>query len=354
MLTKRALNRALLARQLLLERASIDAKTAVAQLAALQAQVPKPPYLALWSRLAAFTRDDLHAAIANRQLVRGTMMRATLHLATVDDFMAWRAALQPVLARTAQSIAKTEYDVDALCATAREFFDEQPRTFDELRDEFPKGDERLMAYAVRMHLPLLMVPDDSTWSYPPNAAFAVAETFTRRKIGTNAAPHELVLRYLDAFGPATPADFQNWSGLKGARSVFDELRPQLETFRDGKKRELFDVPNAPRPDEETAAPIRLLPEFDSAILGHDDRSRIIADEHRPRVVTKNLRILATILVDGFVAGTWAVKRKSKSATLTITPFVKLDKRTRAALVDEGEKMVAFSEPGVSAIDVKFD
>ncbi|HYO75483.1 MAG TPA: crosslink repair DNA glycosylase YcaQ family protein, partial [Thermoanaerobaculia bacterium] len=107
MLTTRALNRALLARQLLLERAWLDATTAVAQLAALQAQVPKPPYLALWSRLAGFTRDDLHAAIGNRQLVRGTMMRATLHLATVDDFLAWRASLQSVLARTAQSVAKT-------------------------------------------------------------------------------------------------------------------------------------------------------------------------------------------------------------------------------------------------------
>jgi Winged helix DNA-binding domain len=340
LLTRRALNRALLAHQLLLAREKITPQKAIEQLAGLQAQEPKPPYLALWTRVDGFTRDALHEAIASRKVVRGTMMRGTLHLVSRNDYLAWRPTLQPVLTRIAAAIAKKPFGVEELCATARAFFDEEPRPFDALRAIFPKGDERLMAYAVRMHLPLLMVPDDSPWSYPANAPFAVAETFLQAKLKPPSLP-SLVLRYLAAFGPATPADFQNWSGLGSAKAVFEELRPKLETFRDEKKRELFDLPKAPRPDEETEAPVRLLPEFDSAILGHADRSRIIADEHRPRVATKNLRILPTFLVDGFVAGTWAIVKKK----LELTPFGKLDKRTRAALEEEGERLVRFVSEG---------
>jgi hypothetical protein len=336
LLTRRALNRALLARQLLLAREAIAPQKAIEQLAGLQAQEAKPPYLALWTRLEGFTRDALHDAISQRKVVRGTMMRGTLHLVSRNDYLAWRQTLQPMLTRTVEARAEKPFDAAALCATARTFFDEQPRPFEELRALFPAGDARLMAYTVRMHLPLLMVPDDSTWSYPANAAFAVAETFLKAKVKP-ASPRDLVLRYLAAFGPATPADFQNWSGLGDARRVFEELRPKLETFRDEKKRELFDLPKAPRPDEDTEAPVRLLPEFDSAILGHSDRSRIIADEHRPRVATKNLRILPTFLVDGFVAGTWSIAKKK----LELAPFRKLDKRTRAALDEEGQRLVQF-------------
>jgi hypothetical protein len=335
-LTRRALNRALLARQLLLERQRVTPQKAIEALAGLQAQEAKPPYVALWTRLDGFTRQALHDAIVERKVVRGTMMRGTLHLVSRNDYLAWRPALQPVLSRIAEGITKNAYDAEGLCTTAREFFDEQPRPFEELRECFPKADARAMAYTVRLHLPLLMVPDDSAWSYPTNAAFAVAETFLKEKLKP-AAAEDFVLRYLAAFGPATPADFQNWSGFASARALFDELRPKLETFRDEKKRELFDLPKAPRPDEETAVPVRFLPEFDSAILGHADRSRIISDEHRPRVATKNLRILPTFLVDGFVAGTWTIAKKK----LELTPFVKLDKGTRAALDEEGERLVAF-------------
>lgn len=336
LLTRRALNRAFLARQLLLAREAIAPQKAIEQLAGLQAQEAKPPYLALWTRIDGFTRDALHDAIVKRQVVRGTMMRGTLHLVSRNDYLAWRQTLQPALARIAEGLAKKSVDVAGVCATARTFFDEEPRPFDALRAVFPPDDARMMAYMVRLHLPLLMVPDDSTWSYSPSAPFAVAETFLKAKLKP-ASPRDFVLRYLAAFGPATPADFQNWSGLGDARPVFEELRPKLETFRDEKKRELFDLPKAPRPDEDTEAPVRFLPEFDSTLLGHADRSRIIADEHRPRVATKNLRILATFLVDGFVAGTWSIVKKK----LELAPFGKLDKRTRSALDEEGERLVAF-------------
>ncbi len=334
MLTLRELSRATLARQLLLQRESISATEAVERLAGMQAQVPKPPFIGLWTRLTDFDREELRAAIAKKELVRATLMRGTLHLVSRRDYVAWRAALQPLLSATAAALTKNAYDAEELCERARAFF-RQPHTFEELREQ---GFDRGMAYTVRLHLPLVMVPDDSMWSYPPNAKFTLAPRIAAAK------PRELVRRYLAAFGPASPADFQAWSGLKNARPLFDD--PELVQF--GK---LFDLPDAPRPDEATAAPVRFLPEFDNLLLAHADRTRIIADEHRPRVATKNLRILATFLVDGFVAGTWSIARKSKKATLTLAPFGKLDRKTRNALVEEGETLVRFAEPEASVFDV---
>jgi hypothetical protein len=336
-LTRRALNRATLARQLLLARESFSAVEAVERLAGMQAQVPKPPFIGLWTRLADFDREELRAAIASQELVRATMMRATIHLVSRRDFPSWRATIQPALTAAASAITKGGFDVEALCATGRKFF-RQPHVFEELREQFPKEHERLMAYAVRMHLPLVMVPDESPWSYPPNAQFTLAP-----KLAAPSVP-ELVRRYLAAFGPASPADFQTWSGLKGARAAFDEL----ELVQLGK---LFDLPDAPRPDEDTDAPVRFLPEFDNLLLAHSDRTRIIADEHRPRVVTKNLRILATFLIDGFVAGTWTITRKSKRATLTLEPFVNIERKKRKALEEEGEKLVRFAEPEAGTVEV---
>lgn len=351
MLTLRALNRATLARQMLLQRAKIGAREAVERLAGMQAQVAKPPFIGLWSRIDGFEREQLAKAIHGKDVVRGTMMRGTIHLVSRNDYLAWRSPIQPVLTRGAAAIARSAYDPAELCEIARKFFDTRPCTFEELRELFPKGDERLMAYTVRMHLPLVMVPDDSRWCYPPNSAFAVAETYLGRKLKVSDKPHDLALRYLAAFGPATAKDFERWSGLTGGRALFDELRPKLVTFAG--KRELFDLPEAPRPEEEVEAPVRFLPEFDNLLLAHDDRARIISAAHQPRVATKNLRILATFLVDGFVAGTWTFGRKSKSATLTLTPFLKLDKRTRKELEEEGEKLVRFAEEDAGTFAVKW-
>lgn len=343
LISLRALNRATLARQLLLQRAKLSAPEAVARLAGMQAQVPKPPFLGLWSRLADFTRDDLRRAIAGRELVRATMMRGTLHLVTREDFLGWRAALQPMLTKAVRSITKgATPDVDALLAEGRRFFEERPRTFDELRDHLaalhPDHNERWMAYTVRMHLPLLMVPDDSLWSFPASADFTTAESFLGESVRPAAHAQPLALRYLAAFGPATPADFQAWSGLGNAKPLFEELRPQLVTFRDERKRELFDLPGAPRPDEETPSPVRFLPEYDNLLLAHADRARVIADEHRPRVVTKNLRVLATFLVDGVVAGTWTIEKKQ----IVLEPFGKLARNIREQLEDEGERLAQFA------------
>lgn len=359
-LTTRQLNRALLARQMLLSRESIPVLVAVERLVGMQAQVARPPFVGLWTRLEGFRRNDLLDPLRKRQIVRATMMRATLHLMSAADYKDFRGALQPALARGMQSILKDRtktFDFVNLEAEARAFFGGKPQTFDALRKHLkardPEADERAMAYAIRTHLPLVQVPTEIQWGFPAAADFAVADDWLGTQITTEPKPaHELVRRYLAAFGPATPGDAQAWSALAGLRQVFEELRPTLVTFRDARKRELFDLPDARRPEEDTPAPVRFLPEFDNLVLAHDDRTRVIADEHRPRVTLKNLQVLATFLVDGFVAGTWKVERKRKVAALILEPFGKLSKKTLTELEKEGDKLLRFVEEDAEMREVR--
>jgi hypothetical protein len=203
-----------------------------------------------------------------------------------------------------------------------------------------------------MLLPLVMVPTEDRWGFPRVARFTLAEAWLGRALNSASEPDELVLRYLGAFGPATAADVQAWSGLQGIKAVLERLRSRLVTFTDEAGREHFDLPGAPRPDADVAAPVRFLPEFDSLMLAHADRTRLIADEHRPAVITKNLRVKATFLIDGRVAGTWEVKRARREATLTLTAFRGLSKRDGEALRAEGEAMLRFGEPDAGAVAVK--
>lgn len=363
-LTTRQLNRALLARQMLLAREKATALEAVERLVGLQAQLARPPFGGLWTRLEGFRREDLLDLLRGRQVVRVTAMRGTLHLMTAADYVDLRCALQPGLSRGMQAILRDRtatFDLGAIQSAARAFFGGSPETFDafriHLKEKYPEGDERAMAYAVRTHLPLVQVPTEAAWGFPAAAAFALADEWLGKEIPGGEAPahtlvRPLVRRYLAAFGPATPGDAQAWSGLSGLRPVFEELRSTLVTFRDERKRELFDLPEAPRPEEDTPAPVRFLPEFDNLVLGHDDRTRVMADEHRPRVVSKNLQVSATFLVDGFVAGTWKVERKKKTAALILEPFAPLAKKTLAALEREGEGMLGFVEEDAAVREVR--
>lgn len=349
-LSLRALNRATLARQHLLGRAKISPLALVEDVAGLQAQLARPPFIGLFSRLEAFKREDLHARVIDRKIVRATAMRGTLHLMSAQDYLALRTALQPMLSRGMQSALKersTSFELAEVMAIAREFF-AQPQTFDALRDHlverFPDGDERAMAYAVRMQLPLVQVPSESEWSFPGTAAFTLAETWLGQAPSPESRAHELILRYLRAFGPASVADAQTWSGLQGLKPTFEELRPRLLTFQDENGKELFDLPDAPRPAEDTLAPVRFLPDFDNLLLAHADRSRVIADAHRPLIATKNLQVLPTFLVDGRVAGSWKLDAKRSLATLSLTSFVALSEAEREALAEEGEKLLGFVAP----------
>ena len=318
----------------------------------MQAQEPKPPYVGLWTRLEGFRREQLHSALADGEVVRATLMRATLHLLPAADYPPFRAALQTGLEQAMRSVGRRDagLDTDAVLAAARELLAGGPRDMGAIRahlqERFPDVNHRVMGYAVRTHLPLTMVPSADRWGFPRNSEFALTE------MDAEPDPAELARRYLAAFGPASAADFGTWSGLKGGKQLFAAIAEDLVTFEDEGGRELFDLPDAPRPGADAPAPPRLVPEFDNLVLAHADRTRVLADEHRGAVVTKNLRVRATFLVDGFVAGTWSVQRKRKTATLTLEPFGKLPKRALKALTDEAEALLRFMEDDAETFEVR--
>ncbi|MBN8466374.1 AlkZ family DNA glycosylase [Corallococcus exiguus] len=360
-LSRQALNRATLARQLLLTREKMTVPRAIEHLVGLQAQLARPPYLALWSRLQGFQRDALTKLALKRELARGTMMRGTLHLMTAKDYLRYRGLFQPLLNAAMRSVLKeraTALDLPALLATAKPFLQEKPRTFEAVREHLMKhhvdGDERAMGFAARMMLPLVQVPEEGLeWGWPGNSGFTLAESWLGEKLSTDDDASPLVLRYLAAFGPATVADMQSWSGIKPLKDAFEKVRGKLVEFRDEKKRVLFDLPKAPRPPEETPAPVRFLPDFDNLILSHADRTRVVPEEHRALLSTKNLRVLNVFLVDGRTAGVWTTERAKGTATLVCNAFDALKKPVRDALVQEAEDLLRFSDPDAAKVAVRF-
>jgi hypothetical protein len=359
LLTRRRLNRATLARQMLLQRERGSALEAVERLCGMQAQEPRPPFPGLWTRLQGFRREDLRLALRDRTIVRGTMMRGTLHLMSAADYVAHRTTLQPMLTRSLALLGSRAEGlaVEEVLPVARALLGEHPRTFGELRqalvEAFPGINDRALGFTVRMSVPLVMIPTEDRWGFPADSRFGLAENWLRTPISHEADPQALILRYLAAFGPATAADVQQWSGLQAIKPVLDSLRPQLTLFQDERNRTLFDLPHAPRPAEETPAPPRFLPEFDNLLLSHADRTRVLADEHRHFILgAKNGRIPATLLVDGSVAGTWRVERKKQAVTLAITPFDPLPNSAAVALTEEGDALLRFLEDDAVTFDVR--
>lgn len=355
----RELNRAMLARQMLLARETISVSAAVERLAGLQAQLASAPYVGLWTRLQNFKREDLASLIDARKIVKATFIRATLHLVTAEDYLRFRTTLQPLLAGAASAIAKDrgEFNLDKVLKAARAYLAEKPRTFadisDRLAELLPDVDVGAMRYTVRTHIPLVQVPIATGWSYPSKPEFTLAESWLGQKISPKEFLPELVKRYLAAFGPASVTDAQTWLGLK-LKDTFEALRPELQTYRDENRRELFDLPGIELPAEDVPAPLRFLPEFDNLLLSHSNRTRVVAEENRPQVYLPALRVAATILVDGFVRGAWKVEKAKSAATLVITPFEKLAKKDRTALMEEAALLVRFVEPAAKSYDVRFD
>lgn len=358
-LTLRELNRATLARQMLLERASVSATEAVEQLVGLQAQQAVAPYIGLWTRVDGFTREMLADAIARREVVKATLMRATLHLFSARDYLRYRGTLHEVLAGASADIAKSRgqsFDVPALLSKAREYIAETPRTFSEISawvaELMPESDVGAMRYTIRTHLPLVQVPTDTQWGYPGNPRFTLTESWLGQPIPDTVDTPALIRRYLAAFGPATIADMETWSYLK-LKPIVETMRGELATYRDERKRELFDLPNMPLPDADTFVPERFLPEYDNLLQSHKVRTRVVADEYKKRVYLPALRLTSTFLVDGFVAGVWKIARVKKTATLQIEPLAPLPPRSRDALADEGERLVRFVELDAGSYEVKF-
>jgi hypothetical protein len=360
-LTLRELNRATLSRQLLLESAAISAPAAIERLVGLQAQLPVAPYVGLWTRLTGFRRDDLATAIVERIVVKATTMRATLHLLTAEDYLRFRATFQPMLTYAGRSIAKRRggntIDVPALLALAREYIAEQPRTFEEisamLAERLPDHDIGALRYTVRTHLPMVQVPIATGWSYPGNPQFALAEAWLGEPISPETDLKALVFRYLATFGPATVQDVQTWSGFPKLKDAVRAFKAELRAYRDERGRELLDLPDMPLPDATMPAPVRFLPEYDNLLLSHQDRTRVIPDKYHAHVFLTGLRVRATILVDGFVAGGWKIEKTKDTATLVIEPFEPLAKQDRDALAEEAERLVRFVEASAKVFDVRF-
>jgi hypothetical protein len=248
-------------------------------------------------------------------------------------------------------------DMDTLVAAARALMEAQPRTSAELRlllgERWPDRDAASLAQAVRNFVPLIHTPPRGVWGASGQVKLTTAECWLDRPLDADSSPDEMILRYLGAFGPATVADMQAWSGLTRLREAVTRLEPRLRTFRDEHGKELFDLPDAPRPDPNTPAPPRFLPEYDNLLLSHADRTRVITDEDRKRVITNNGILPGTFLIDGFVGGMWNITRKGGAATLLIRPFKRLPKQERAALAEEAALLLMFTDAGKSH-DVRFE
>jgi hypothetical protein len=353
-LSLRALNRTTLARQLLLERSPMPALDAVHHLVGMQAQVPLNPYTGLWSRLDAFQPEELAQLLVDRTVVRIVVMRATIHLVTAEDCLLLRPLMQPILVKELAhhrdyAPALVGVDLDPVLTFAAGVLAESPRTGPQLRkvlgDRFGDLDAGALAYACRCLLPLVQVPPRGVWGQAAQVTVTTAEAWLGRPLATAPSIDHVILRYLGAFGPASVADAATWSRLTGLREVFERLRPQLVTFRDERGRELFDLPEAPRPGAGVPAPARFLPEYDNLLLSHDDRTRFGTDEDRKLLYFGPGPAHGSVLVDGLVKGTWTLD----GSTLTVL-HAGLDRGQREEVEGEGAGFRGFL--GLPAGDVR--
>jgi Winged helix DNA-binding domain len=357
-LDQRTLNRALLERQLLLRRKRVPPLRAVERLVAMQAQVPRDPYVALWSRLEGFRPETLAKPIADRRAVRMTLLRGTLHLVTARDALALRSLIQPVIEgvlygssplRTAVGSVETK----DLLRMIRDLLEERPRTRAELvkaiAERWPDRDATSLGYAMYL-LPTVQVTPRGIWGQTGRSAFTTVDAWLGRPIESSVEPDEMLLRYLAAFGPSTVADAQAWSGLSGLRRAFERLAPRLRTFHDERRRELFDVPNGALPRPATPAPPRFLPEYDNVVLGHKDRGRIVPTGVPPWTDVG----WGSVLVDGFVAARWKLEQDETEATLRVEAFGKLAREDRSAVAEEGKRLAGFLAPDATRRRLRFE
>jgi hypothetical protein len=250
-------------------------------------------------------------------------------------------------------------DLKPVLRVARRIFAERgPQTGPQLRtalkEKFPDVDPGALAYACRNHLAIVQVPPRGVWGKRAQPTVTTVEEWIGRPVAKRPSVDEVVLRYLGAFGPATPADASAWSRLTGMREVFERLRPRLRTFRDERDRELFDLEDAPRPDPSTPAPPRFLPEYDNVLLSHADRSRFAPEAEQTALATGSRPVHGTVLVDGRVRATWAIDHdhEQEAAVLTVDRAGRLTKRQASSVEAEGRRLVRFLHPGTRDPDVR--
>ncbi|RSM70748.1 hypothetical protein DMB66_08505 [Actinoplanes sp. ATCC 53533] len=351
-LSTRALNRATLARQLLLDHADLPVLDAVAHLGGLQAQEPQEPFVGLWSRLRAFDPAVLEDLLVRRSVVRTHLMRRTVHLLTAADALAWRSRHEAMLRQRVIGVYRRELagvDLDELAAAGRAVLaDGEPRSMTELAralaERWPAPGPRALGEMLLAVLPMAQLPPRGLWRTRAGVRNALISSWLGREVdppapngsdpgGSDPVGEALVRRYLAAFGPAATADLRAWCGLAGLPAAVTAVRDELVSFRDERGRELLDLPDAPRPDPDTPAPVRFLPAFDNALLGYDDRSRIVDKAHRGLSVAGS----RVVLVDGRVAGTWDVR----AGTVIVTPLGGFSRADRTAVAEQGRALASF-------------
>jgi hypothetical protein len=337
-------------------------RDALEHLVGLQAQAPMPPYYGLWSRLAGFDPNDLGRMLTEREVVRLTLMRGTVHLVTVRDALMLRPLVQTVIERGHNGAFGRRMggaDVDELAQATRELLAQGPLGARELgRRLVDRGigdDAEAIGNAARVYVPLVQVTPRGVWGSGGRAKYATIEAWTGRALRKRPSIRDVVLRYLRAFGPASVVDIQSWSGLTRLRDVVERLRPQLVTFRDDGGRELFDLPDAPRPDPDVPAPVRFLGEYDNILLGHADRRRIVPEDFPWDAMLAPGRFVSNLLVDGMLRATWWIERDGKRrATLAIRPFGRFSKAERTGVAAEAEQMIGFAAADAEVRDVRFE
>ncbi|WP_069769364.1 winged helix DNA-binding domain-containing protein [Streptomyces sp. LUP30] len=347
-LDARALNRATLARQHLLQRSDTSVSEAVAHLCGLQAQDPQEPFTGLWSRLSGFKPEQLDDALTGRVVVRTHLMRRTVHLVTADDALTWRARHDAMLRQRVLGTYRRELtgiDVDEVAAAGRAVMaDRQPRTMTELvhalEDRWPGPPHRVLGeLLVAALIPMAQLPPRGLWHRSAGVRNLPLSTWLERDVdplpadGSDPVGQQLLHRYLAAYGPAAGTDLRAWCGLAGLPAAIKAAREELVVFRDERGRELLDLPDAPRPHPDTPAPVRFLPAFDNAILGYHDRSRIIDAPHLGLSVAGH----RTVLVDGRVTATWTVRNHR----LHISPLRPLTALEQEAVCAEAQDLTTF-------------
>lgn len=358
----RALNRALLARQMLLDRVDAPVLDTVTHLVGQQAQTPRSPYVGLWTRLTGFDPDELGRLLTERAVVRIVLMRSTIHLVTADDCLYLRPLHAEFLARALDRSGWRHgfagLDLAEVAAAGRALVDRQPLTFGDLgqrlAERWPDRDPATLAQVVRAYVPLVQVPPRAVWGRSGAPAHTSAEHWLGRPLDPDPSVEDMILRYLAAFGPASVLDVQAWSGLTRLKAVADGLGDRVVRFRAESGRELLDLPDGPRPDPDTPAPVRFLPDYDNVILGHADRSRIVDDDVRRALQTRNGVVPGAVLVDGRVAAMWSVERAGAVATLVVTPVVPVIRADRDAVAAEGAGLVAFLAADADDHDVRIE
>ncbi|MGH2526707.1 MAG: winged helix DNA-binding domain-containing protein [Actinomycetota bacterium] len=353
----RALNRALLDRQMLLRRRRMQTLDAVERLVALQAQVPRDPYGALWTRVDGFRAEALSEAMADRRAVRMTLLRGTLHTVTARDALALRSLIQPAIQKVVfgssplRTLVRAGVNLDEAVEFLQRLLEDSPKTRAELvkaiAERWPGVDADSLGYAMYV-IPTVQTTPRGLWNRSGASRFTTVEAWLGRPVDERGDLDALIRRYLTAFGPATVADAQYWSGLSGLGVAFERMRPSLRTFADENGRELFDVPNVRRPSADTPAPVRFLPEYDNVVIGHKDRSRIVG----PGTTRWTDVGWGIVLVDGFTSARWILKRETGATTLRIEPFRRLTRSESHEVTDEGDRLAGFLTDGEGTHDVR--